>query len=47
VYGTSWLDLFRITADERYRDAVLLLAERLAAKERPHDNFPKWGTKIG
>jgi hypothetical protein len=38
VYGTSWLDLHRITGEQRYADAAKLLAERIASHQLP------WGT---
>jgi hypothetical protein len=35
VYGTAWLDLFRLTGDPRWREAALELGRRLAAKQLP------------
>ena len=38
VYGTTWLDLYRITGERRYADAAKLLAQRIASHQLP------WGT---
>lgn len=35
VYGTAWLDLYRLTGDQRYREAVMLQCKRLAEKQLP------------
>lgn len=39
VYGKAWLDLFRLTGDQKYADAARLLAERLVAKQMPNGNW--------
>jgi len=33
VYGTAWLDLYRLTGDPRYREAVMLHAKRLVDRQ--------------
>jgi hypothetical protein len=40
VYGTTWMDLYRITGEQRYADAAKLSAERVAGHQLP------WGTWI-
>lgn len=40
VYGTAWLDLYRLTGDERYREAVMEHARRLVAKQLPSGTWP-------
>jgi hypothetical protein len=35
VYGTTWLDLYRITGEQKYADAVKLQVERIARHQLP------------
>ncbi len=35
VYGTAWLDLYRLTGDSRWRDLVMEHARRLCSKQLP------------
>jgi len=39
VYGSAWLDLYRITGDRKYANAAQLLAQRLVAKQLPNGNW--------
>jgi hypothetical protein len=39
VYGSAFLDLYRLTGDKKYADAARLLAERLVAKQMPNGNW--------
>jgi hypothetical protein len=41
VYGTAWLDLYRLTGDERYRHAVLDHARRLVARQMSSGTWPE------
>lgn len=40
VYGTAWLDLYRLTGDPRWRELVMEHAKRLCAKQLPSGT---WG----